>query len=43
MDFLNKLQKNEKVTIVVVTHDLNVAKHAKRLIRLKDGEIIEGG
>ena len=43
MEFLNKLQEDEKVTIVVVTHDLNVAKHAKRLIRLKDGEIIKGG
>jgi len=43
MEFLNKLQENEKVTIVVVTHDLNVAKHAKRIISLKDGEIIEGG
>ena len=43
MEFLNRLQEDEKVTIVVVTHDLNVAKHAKRIISLKDGEIIEGG
>jgi putative ABC transport system ATP-binding protein len=43
MNFLNKLQKDEKVTIVVVTHDLNIAEHAERIIRLKDGEIVEGG
>jgi len=28
-------------TIVMVTHDSNIAKHAERIIRLKDGKIIE--
>lgn len=28
-------------TIVMITHDLNVAKHAKRMVRIVDGEIFE--
>jgi putative ABC transport system ATP-binding protein len=27
-------------TIIMVTHDLEVARHAKRIIRMKDGEIV---
>lgn len=29
-------------TIVIVTHDLNIAKMAKRMIKMKDGKIIMG-
>lgn len=35
------LNKKEKRTIVLITHDLEIAKHADRIIRLRDGEIIE--
>ncbi len=38
MSFLQKLHKDGK-TIVMVTHDRNLAKFAKRVIYLKDGEI----
>ena len=33
---------NEKngITVILVTHDLNVAKHAKRIIVLRDGGIV---
>jgi len=34
---LNTLGK----TIIIITHDINVAKNAKRIITLKDGKIIE--
>ncbi|MFC1723199.1 ABC transporter ATP-binding protein [Nanoarchaeota archaeon] len=40
MDFLNKLHKNEDKTIVMVTHDEDVAKHAQRVEFLKDGVIV---
>ncbi|MBI2131083.1 ABC transporter ATP-binding protein [Candidatus Woesearchaeota archaeon] len=40
---LESLWKNEGKTIIMVTHDLNLARHAKRLIQLKDGQIIHGG
>jgi putative ABC transport system ATP-binding protein len=35
------LNKKEKRTIVLITHDLEIAKHADRIIRLRDGEIID--
>jgi len=37
---LKSLNEQDEVTIVVVTHDLDVAKEAKRQIRLKDGKVI---
>ncbi len=37
--FLEKLNKEGK-TIIMVSHDANVAKHAQRIERLKDGRII---
>jgi putative ABC transport system ATP-binding protein len=39
ISFLNKLNKEGK-TIIMVTHDSNVAKHANRSEFLKDGQII---
>jgi len=37
---LKSLNEQDKVTIVVVTHDLDVAKEAKRQVRLKDGRVV---
>ena len=41
LSLLNKLN-NEGNTIVVVTHDSDIAKRAKRIITIKDGEIWAG-
>ncbi|MCX7959081.1 MAG: ATP-binding cassette domain-containing protein [Deltaproteobacteria bacterium] len=35
------LNRDKNVTVVLVTHDLNVAATAKRIIRILDGKIIE--
>jgi len=43
MEFFNKLQQNEKVTVVMVTHEPDIAEYAERIIYLKDGKIVEGG
>jgi macrolide transport system ATP-binding/permease protein len=40
MSILNELHK-KGITIVLVTHDDSVASYARRIIRLKDGEIVE--
>jgi putative ABC transport system ATP-binding protein len=37
MDILLNLNKNENTTIVMVTHDENMAKQSRRLLRLFDG------
>lgn len=39
MDYLRKLHETEKKTIILVTHDENVAKAADRVEYLKDGKI----
>lgn len=38
MDILKKLNREEKKTFLIVTHNLDVAKACKKIIRLKDGK-----
>jgi putative ABC transport system ATP-binding protein len=42
MDIMKIFQdlNNEGVTIVMVTHENDIAQHAKRIIRFRDGEIV---
>jgi ABC-type lipoprotein export system ATPase subunit len=37
---LKRLNQEDQVTIIVVTHDLDVAAHSRRQIRLKDGKVL---
>ena len=39
VDLLKQLNAEEQVTIVLVTHDLDVAGQARRQVRLKDGKV----
>lgn len=39
MEYLNKMHKEQNKTIVLVTHDPNVAKEAERIEYLKDGRL----
>ena len=36
-----ELNKEEKITIAIVTHEPNIAARTKRIIKIKDGEIIK--
>ncbi len=40
VDLLKILNRQEQVTIVLVTHDLDIAAEARRQIRLKDGRVL---
>lgn len=40
-DLLHKLAKQEKTTIIVVTHDLEIAGKTDRTFRLSDGKLLE--
>ena len=40
IDLLKRLNKEDKVTIVIVTHDLDIARQGSRQIRLKDGHVL---
>jgi len=43
MKLIGDLHRNEKKTIIMVTHDINLVKYAHRTIYLKDGKIIRDG
>src|ERR1700693_1846896 len=40
VDLLKQLNREDKVTIVIVTHDLDIAAQANRNIRLKEGKVL---
>ena len=40
---LQRLNQTEGLTIIIVTHDESVARHAQRIIRMKDGVIVDEG
>lgn len=41
LNFLKKLNKEEKKTIILVTHDVELIKHGERVDFLKDGKIVK--
>ena len=40
IDLLRKLNKEEKMTLVIVTHDPGIAKIAHKTVRIQDGKIV---
>ena len=42
MKFLLKLQKERQMTVAVITHEMEIARYAKRIINLVDGRIKVG-
>jgi ABC-type lipoprotein export system ATPase subunit len=39
MELLCRVQQEHRTTMILVTHDLDIAAHASRVIRMKDGQI----
>lgn len=40
MTLLAKLNSTEKITVVLVTHEIDIASYAKRIIKIRDGKIV---
>jgi putative ABC transport system ATP-binding protein len=40
ISILTSLHTEQGITLVVVTHDANIANHCQRIIHLKDGEVV---
>lgn len=43
MHSFQQLNRERGITIVLVTHEADVAAYSKRLVRLKDGQVIYDG
>jgi putative ABC transport system ATP-binding protein len=41
VELLDQLNRESGATVVIVTHDLGLAEHAQRIIRLRDGLVVE--
>ncbi len=41
VELLESINRNEGSTVILVTHDQNIAAHAARTIRLRDGVVVE--
>ncbi|MFC2045031.1 macrolide ABC transporter ATP-binding protein, partial [Chloroflexota bacterium] len=40
ISILTSLQAEQGITVLMVTHDINIARHCQRIVSLKDGEIV---
>jgi len=43
VDMLARLNKDEGKTIIMVTHEADIAQKAERIVQLRDGKIVDGG
>ena len=43
LEVIGQLNRAQGLTIVIVTHEADVARHAKRLVKLKDGVVVYDG
>ena len=43
LELLTKLHTERKMTLVLVTHDMGIARRASRVIQMKDGRIVFDG
>lgn len=41
MELLSRLNEEQKITIILVTHEPDIAAYSRRIIRFKDGKVVE--
>lgn len=41
MDLLAKLHREQKKTVILITHDVELVKYAQKVVYIKDGQIVE--
>jgi len=42
MDLISELNQKRGTTVIIVTHDANIASHSQRIIMLQDGLVVNG-
>ena len=42
VELLKRSNRDYKQTIIMITHDMEIAKHADRVIKIEDGKIVKG-
>jgi len=40
IELFKELNEQRQITVILVTHDLNVARHARRILVMRDGSIV---
>lgn len=43
MEIFHRLHQGKGITVVMVTHEEEIATHARRIIHLYDGQVVDGG
>jgi len=43
LDLLHRIQRERGVTLVLVSHDVQIASAAERIVRMLDGRVVDAG
>ena len=41
IELFRELNEEQQITVILVTHDQNIARNAKRTLVMRDGEVVE--
>ncbi len=43
LELIERLHREQNMTLVLITHDLGIARHATRIVEMKDGRVVSDG